>query len=253
MLVSIIMPCYNGGEYICQAIESVVSQTYDNWELIIVDNGSEDDSIHKITKFCAVDSRINLFFEESKGAASARNKGIDESNGSYLAFLDSDDVWEVTKLEKTISFMKEKEVELACTSYVPFDNFSSAGLNPRVPPFIINRERLLRTCDIGCSTVVINVSRFENRLAIPRFPNIKKEDYAYWFNLIEIYKKPFFSLEKPLTKYRLHSKGISSNKLTQISLQYKIYRNHLSLSQVSALFFLFNYMLHGFRKTYLND
>lgn len=247
------MPCFNSAKYIGQAINSVISQSYLDWELLVIDNGSTDNSLDIIKEYSLTDDRIYLYEEKKKGAASARNKGISMASGQFIAFLDSDDIWEATKLEQTISFMKKKNINLACTSYAPFDSNSLKASNVRVPPPIINRRRLLKTCDIGCSTVVIDVSRFKGRIGDILLPDLPKEDYAYWFDLIRIYNEPFYGLDKSLTRYRVHLNSISSNKLKQIKLQYNVYRKHLSIGRVKSLMFLFAYILYGFRKTYLND
>lgn len=219
----------------------------------MIDNGSTDDSLNIIKEYCLSDDRIYLYEEKKKGAASARNKGISMANGEFIAFLDSDDIWAATKLEQTISFMKENKINLVCTSYTPFDSNSLKAFKVRVPPSIINRRRLLKTCDIGCSTVVIDVSRFNGHFNNILFPSLAKEDYAYWFDLMRTYNEPFYGFDKSLTQYRVHLNGVSSNKLKQIILQYKVYRKHLSIGRVKSLMFLFAYIYYGFRKTYLND
>lgn len=253
MLVSVIMPCFNSSEFISTAIESVIAQTYSHWELIIVDNGSQDDTVQIVNSYCEKDKRVSIYSERDKGAARARNRGISHSSGKYLAFLDSDDIWDPKKLELTISFMVAEKARLACTGYTPFFSNSTKELGERIPRDIINKCDLLKTCDIGCSTVVIDVSIFECNKDIPRFPNIGKEDYAYWFDLLCIYNQPFRGFPIKLTQYRLHSNGVSSNKVKEFFLQYNVYRHHLRINFFCSCFFLINYIFYGIRKTYLND
>ena len=149
--------------------------------------------------------------------------------------------------------MVSEKARLACTGYTSFESDSTKILGKRIPREVINKSALLKTCDIGCSTVVIDVSIFERNDDIPRFPNIGKEDYAYWFDLIDIYNQPFRSFPQMLTKYRVHSGGVSSNKAKEVFLQYNIYRHHLRINFFYSCFFLVNYIFYGIRKTYLND
>jgi len=253
MLVSVIMPCFNSSKFISTAIESVIAQTYHHWELIIVDNGSKDDTVQIVNSYCEKDKRVRIFSEKEKGAARARNRGISHSSGRYLAFLDSDDIWDPEKLELTISFMVAEKARLACTGYTPFFSSSAKELGKRIPRGVINKCDLLKTCDIGCSTVVIDVSIFERNEDIPRFPHIGKEDYAYWFDLIDIYNQSFRGFSRVLTQYRIHSDGVSSNKAKEVFLQYNVYRRHLRINFFCSCLFLTSYILYGIRKTYLND
>ena len=253
MLVSVIMPCFNSSGFISKAIESVIAQTYPYWELIVVDNGSQDETVQIVNGYCEKDKRVNIHHEREKGSASARNKGIANASGRYLAFLDSDDIWDSEKLELTISFMVIEKARLACTGYIPFYSDSARKFGKRIPRKVIDKRDLLKTCDIGCSTVIIDVSFFESNDDIPRFPNVGKEDYAYWFDLIDIYNQPFRGFPGILTQYRVHSSGVSSNKTKEIILQYNVYRHHLRMNFFESCLFLMSYIVYGIRKTYLND
>ncbi|MCT8858008.1 glycosyltransferase [Shewanella xiamenensis] len=252
-LVSIIMPCFNSSHYIADAINSVLAQSYTNWELIIVDNGSVDGTLEIIKKYSDWDERILVCHSEDMGASYARNKGIEVSKGDFIAFIDSDDVWDFNKLKTSLECMLLNEVYLFCSAYTPMSYDGLKYYNKRVPLPEIKRSRLLKTCDIGCSTVVIRVDCFAERNLIPRFPNMKKEDYAYWFKLLEIYGRSFYGLQDSLTYYRIHSGGVSSNKLKELFFQYKVYKDYLSLGVVKSVYYLFFYMSYGIRKTYFND
>lgn len=121
-LVSIIMPTYNCAKFIEESIESVLSQTYKNWELIIVDDCSNDNTEDIVKRYCETDDRIKyLKLDVNSGAAIARNKGIEQARGKYIAFLDSDDLWMDGKLEKQISFMEENNYNFTCTDYMQID------------------------------------------------------------------------------------------------------------------------------------
>ena len=119
-LVSIITPSYNSSKFIMECINSVISQTFQNWEMIIVDDCSNDNSREIISDLTAKDERLkSIFLEENVGAAEARNIAIRQSKGKYIAFLDSDDIWNKNKLEKQITFMSEKNIAFSFTSYQP--------------------------------------------------------------------------------------------------------------------------------------
>ena len=123
-LVSIITPCYNGSDYIAETIESVMAQSYSNWEMIVVDDGSKDSTASIVQNYVEKDARIKLIRQKNKGSAAARNNGIKSAKGRYIALLDSDDVWMPEFLEKQIAFMKEKNAVCVYCSYVRINNQS---------------------------------------------------------------------------------------------------------------------------------
>lgn len=252
-LVSIVMPSFNSEKYILEAIESIVCQSYSNWELLVIDNGSTDASLELIRSYTENDIRVSLHHASHKGASYARNKGIEVSKGDYIAFIDSDDIWDHNKLKASLEYMELNSIFLLCTAYTPISYDGSQLYNKRVPLPEITRNRLLKTCDIGCSTVVIRVDCFSERHQIPKFPNVKKEDYAYWFKLLDVFGCSFYGMQDSFTNYRIHSGGVSSNKFTELVLQYKIYKNFLSLGIINSVLYSCFYIYYGIRKTYFND
>ena len=153
-LVSIITPSYKSEKFISQTIESVLGQTYQNWEIIIVDDVSPDNSNKIIEEYSKKDSRIKLIkLEKNSGAAVARNIAIEESKGRYIAFLDADDIWKPEKLEKQIEFMRKNNYAFTYTAYEKVDEngvvFGKIGV-----PLKVSYNQLLRTCVIGCLTAV---------------------------------------------------------------------------------------------------
>ena len=250
MLVSVIMPCYNSQQYIADSINSVLEQTYKNFELLVVDNMSTDDSTSVVDNFVKTDSRVKLLRCDRKGAAEARNYGIKQANGRFIAFLDSDDLWEENKLEVHIHYMIENGVKLTCSAYriISENGYHLTTFN--IQETKLSKESLLRTCSVGCLTVVFDLDGI-NSTSRPLMPNIAKEDYAYWFVLLNYFKEPFRVIPRVLASYRVHKNGISSKKYLEIMRQWNVYRNFLGLSFMQSLKYIFCYALNGIKKTYL--
>lgn len=225
-LVSVIMPTYNCGSYIAFTLESVLSQTYKNFEVIIVDDKSTDNTEEIIKPFILEDSRIKYIkLSKNSGAAIARNTAIDCAQGRYLAFLDSDDLWTPDKLEKQISFMEENEYNFSCTSYNKVDE---QGKDMGV---IINAIRLsdykkLLKKNAGNSTIIYNCEK----IGKIKIPNIKKRnDYLMWLQVIKR-AKMLHGLQEVLASHRIRSDSISSNKFTLIEYHWIVYRKYEKLS-----------------------
>ena len=216
-LVSIIMPSYNTGKYIKKSIESVLSQTYNNWELIIVDDCSNDDTDNIVASFN--DERIRFFKNSgNKGAAFSRNIALRLAKGEYIAFLDSDDLWHRDKLKKQILFMKTNNYYF---SYTCYEKINEEGNNVGVlctGPKIITKRKMFRYCYPGCLTVM-----FKNDKHIElQIENIKKNnDYAMWLKLCKLYN--CYLLDENLAKYRIRTQSISHDKL------YKKIKSHFLL------------------------
>lgn len=244
--VSIIMPCYNASAYIGESIKSVLAQDYEDFELLIVDNASTDNSVLIIEQYSITDRRVKLLRCYSPGAAYARNVGLDNANGRYIAFLDADDLWKSSKLSEQIEFMKRIKCRLSCSSYNKIDEFGYNIGRLRIPPIAITKKQLLLSCDIGCLTVLIDTSNEP----IPRFPIIKKEDYAYWFSLINFYNEPFMGCQSVLASYRVHGNGISRSKFKEFFRQWNVYRKHLGLNLIDSVYYSICYAIAGIIKTY---
>lgn len=222
--VSIIMPMYNAERFICKTIDSVLRQTFENWELIIVDDNSTDDSVNIVNSF--EDNRIKLFVQKfNQGAASARNKAIEISTGDYLAFLDSDDIWKQNKLQKQIAFMEENKLNFTCTYYGKI-NEDDEDLNYTIKsPKILNYDGILLNCP-GNSTVVYNVKMLGKNY----IPSIKKRnDYLMWLQVIRKANQ-LVCLEDTLSYHRVRENSLSSNKFKLVKYHWIIYRKYENLS-----------------------
>jgi teichuronic acid biosynthesis glycosyltransferase TuaG len=207
-LISVVMPCHNSDEFIQTAIESVLSQTYKNIELIIVDDFSTDDSKSIITRFSAQDSRIiSVYKEINEGAAMSRNVALDLAQGDYIAFLDSDDVWNADKLETQIKYMLEHDCGFVFSYYNVMSNDGRYCYTLKAPK-TVTRNKLLFTCFIGCSSVVISRSLLGGKR---QRDIVCRNDYMFWLDILRD-GEVGYCCPGVFSSYRRGS-GISSNKL----------------------------------------
>ncbi|MCM1133950.1 MAG: glycosyltransferase [Clostridium sp.] len=243
-LVSIIVPVYNAGLYIEEAIDMVQAQTYRNWELILVDDCSGDDSREKIKGRAAGDEeRIRLIAKPvNGGAAGARNTGIEAAEGRYIAFLDADDIWKPEKLEKELAFMKDKQAAFCFTAYEFGDeNAKGTGKVVHVPAQLSYEKALSRTI-IFTSTVLLDTEKTGRELI--HMPEIKSEDTATWWKLL---RNGFsaYGLDEVLAIYRRPAKSLSSNKLEAVRRIWRLYRRQEKLSIWYSCYNLFFWALRA--------
>jgi len=232
-LVSIITPAYNCAKYISATVISVLKQDYNNWELIIIDDFSTDNTKEIIQEFVEKDKRIKYFLLESNyGTATARNKGIEQANGHYIAFLDSDDLWVENKLSNQIKFMESNTYAFTCTDYEQI-NEEGQLLNKRIKTKSkTNYNGVLLSCPVGNSTVIYDVSK----LGKFKIPNIRKRnDDALWLQILKK-EKYIYGLGEVLMYYRVRHNSISSNKFKLIKYHWKLYRDIERLSIIRSIF-----------------
>jgi len=242
-LVSIITPCYNSERYIAKAIESVINQTFIDWELIIIDDKSTDNSLSIIKEFLKIEPKIKLIEQDINiGAANARNIGIKNAIGEYISFLDSDDIWLPEKLEKQIKYMRDNNILLTYCSYYTIDENDNIK-NIRRAKDKVDFNDILKSNFIGNSTAIYNAKILGKRY----FENIHHEDYLYWIRIIKDiqYAK---GIDLPLAKYRVRNSSISSNKIKSAIWTLKIYRNVLKLDILQTIYSFINYIYYGFKK-----
>jgi teichuronic acid biosynthesis glycosyltransferase TuaG len=245
-LVSVITPTYNAERHILETIRSVQSQTYLNWEMLIVDDCSRDNTITIITEQAEKDERIKLVrLSENSGAAVARNTALKKAKGKYVAFLDSDDLWFPEKLTTQVSYMQEKNIAFSYTSYqIINEDGLDANKVVKVPPSI-NYSGLLKNTIIGCLTVMLDTEK----LGIVQMPNIRtRQDTALWLSIL---KKGIiaYGISEPLSKYRKVNGSISSNKLKMAKQNWKMYREIESLSIARSSWCFVNYAFNAFKKS----
>ena len=209
-LISIITPCYNSEKYIIETIESVLTQTYTNWEMIIVDDCSVDESYEIALGYSRKDIRVKVYrMEHNSGAALCRNKAIELSQGQYLAFLDSDDLWIYHKLETQLRFMQKNNCDFSFTEY---EHINEKGEPLGIKAKIIKRltyRRLLLHCFPGCLTVMYR----QDTIGKIFCNDIKKNnDHALFLRVIK-HSKNAMGVPKNLAKYRIRKNSISRRKV----------------------------------------
>lgn len=232
-LVSIITATYNSSKYIKATYDSIVSQSHGNWEWLITDDCSSDDTFKLLEKLSTNDSRIKIFKNEiNSGAAVTRNVSISYAKGDFIAFLDSDDLWLPEKLTKQIDFMGE-DINFSFTAYELIDQdgtllHKSVGTHYNGSFSYI--DQLRRKCVIGCSTVVLRRKAFEN-MTMPLIRT--RQDYALWLKLLKTGCNAD-SLNEVLTQYRLVANSISSDKVKAAKQTWYVYRYVENLSLVNS-------------------
>ncbi|HGN9465423.1 TPA: glycosyltransferase family 2 protein [Enterobacter cloacae] len=243
-IVSIIMPSYNSALTIRESIESVQRQSLIDWELLITDDHSNDETRTIIKQYQKKDSRIKFFVLDSNGGAGvARNNSIEKAKGRFIAFLDSDDVWHKNKLEKQIDFMIENGYALTYTAYQKIDIDGCKG-GVIQPPLNVNYEELLKSNVIGCLTAIYD-TQLVGKVYMPHIR--KRQDMALWLLIL---KKIDFAwcLNEVLAYYREGHASLSSNKIKVLSSQWYFYRKYLMLNVFSSTYYFVHYVFRAFYK-----
>lgn len=246
-LVSIVTPMYNAQRYILAAINSVLAQTYRNWELLVVDDGSTDRSSSIVEKVARKDARIKLIKQaRNAGVALARNAAIRLARGRYIAFLDSDDIWHRQKLEKHIAFMKARKAKLSYTAYskIDADHAGEVGSQRTLSvPARVAYDELLMSNVIGCSTAIYDAQRIAKQYMLA----VGHEDYILWLSILKKHGVAY-GLNEPLTAYRVRRDSVSGQKLKAARYQWHIYKDIEKLPLWKSVRYFLSYAYHGYRK-----
>lgn len=237
-LVTVVTAAYNCARFIRETVSSVQAQSYQNWEMILVNDCSTDNTLDILNEISLSDERVKVIsLEENGGAAVARNRALKEAKGKYVAFLDSDDLWLPQKLEKQIAFMEEKDLAFTFTAYETMDEQGdSVGTIVNVPQQI-DYKGLLKNTIIGCLTVVINVEK----TGMLQMPNIRtRQDFALW---LAVLRRGFiaYGMNEVLARYRKVSGSISSNKWKAAKRNFYIYRHVEKLSLPYSIYCFVHY------------
>ena len=248
-LVSIITPSFNSKQYLLETYESIKAQSYSNWEWIVTDDCSSDGTDLLLQNISTLDKRvISLFNEKNSGAAVSRNLSIGSAKGEFIAFIDSDDLWQPEKLELQLGFMQVGDFDFSFTGY-ELINSSSALLGQKVDSNlsipITYDDMLMKKATMGCSTVMLRRSAFSDL----NMPLIRTgQDYALWLKLLKTGALAH-PLPRVLTKYRILPNSISRNKLKKAVRQWQIYREIEGLPLVKSSVCFLNYAFRAvFRK-----
>lgn len=245
-LVSIITPCYNGAKHVAETIKSVLAQTYQNWEMIIVDDGSKDNSAEIVNSFVTRDNRIKLFQQPNGGSAAARNNGIRRAEGQYIALLDADDLWMPEFLEEQIRFMKEKNAICVYSTRIFIDESGKEILKPEICKPFITKKDMSRANFIPCLTGLYDCSK-HGKIYLHEDMKSLKDDYAYWYDIVALENAAYGNI-KPLAKYRVTSGSVTSNKKNVIKKHYEFLRTYLKQNPIIALLHTAYWGIRGVRK-----
>ncbi|MBR3121774.1 MULTISPECIES: glycosyltransferase family 2 protein [Oceanobacillus] len=241
-LISVITPAYNAERFIGDTIDSVLDQTYANWEMVIVDDRSTDNTTTIVEEYRKRDNRIKLIvLEENSGSAVARNTAMENAKGRYIAFLDSDDRWLPEKLEKQLHFMQEKDIAFSFTTYVRILEDGTKTNAVSSTPESVNYDDLMKRCVIGCLTVMLDRDKVGHLTMV----NIRtRQDYVYW---LTITKKGFlaYGLPEILAEYRLVGNSISSNKWKAAKRNWYVFRKIEKQSLPKSIWYFAHYVVRS--------
>jgi teichuronic acid biosynthesis glycosyltransferase TuaG len=240
------MPIYNVEAFISDSIRSVIKQSFQDWELIVVDDVSADTSVDCVKALCAEDDRIRLIeLERNSGSAIARNTAIEHSKGRYIAFLDGDDLWLPHKLERQLTFMQETDTAFSYSAYARIDE-AGQNLPPVGVPEKLRYQDLLKTCYVGCLTAIYDTNVFGKRF----MPLIRQgQDFALWLDLLRSGKEAK-GLNELLAIYRVRPHSISANKIKGSSYIWYIFTRLEQMSRMKAAFYFGQYAIRGVIRRY---
>lgn len=245
-LVSIIMPSYNCGKYVEDTIRSVQAQTYQNWEIIFVDDCSTDETVRKVLSISENDKRVHLYQNgKNSGAAVSRNNALQKATGRWIAFLDSDDLWEPTKLERQVRFMAENGYKFSYSYYEEMDADGNDTGVMVLGPRRITKSGMYAFCWPGCLTVMYD----REAIGLIQIEDIKKNnDYAMWLKVCK--KADCYLLPEVLAKYRRGRSGsVSSHGITtMIGWHYKLWHEAEKRNALVAAYYTCLNLVCGFYK-----
>jgi len=245
-LVSIITPMYNASCFVAQSIESVLAQTYPHWEMLIVNDGSKDNSAEIVLTYAKKDFRIKLINQVNAGSAAARNNALRNVSGKYICFLDSDDLWTPYLLEEQLKFMHATKAMVVTASYDMIDEAGKKCLNPYIVPKSIKKTNLLKINSMSCLTTIYNAEA----LGVTFFKeNLKsfRDDLNYWIDILEKAKIAFGN-PRVLASYRVFQNSTTGNKRKIVFPHFMFLYTELKLGFLRSLYYTFIWAIHGILK-----
>lgn len=240
-LISIVIPNYNGAKFLQQCIDSVIAQTYQNWELLICDDNSNDNSLDILAQY--QDKRIMppIVLKENRGAAIARNYCIEKAKGELIAFLDNDDIWHQDKLKKQVAFMLANDYDFSYTDYIQFSESHEKVVACKKK---VTKKIMLRNNYILTSTAIYNVKS----LGKVFMADIRKrQDWSLFLNILEK-SGSAYNLSEPLTSYRKHSQSLSNKKLGLLKYTFDFYHKVLGYKRIISVLMVVQYLFYYFLK-----
>ena len=245
-LVSVIIPYYKKRHFIRETIFSVIKQSYDYLEIIIIYDDTNLNDLEYLQEISKLDNRIKIINNNKRlGAGLSRNKGIEQSNGKYVAFIDADDTWVQDKLKDQISFMKKNDYQISHTSYFIIDEKKKI-IGQRKARDLLSINEILKSCDIGLSTVII-----EKKVIVKtntKFPQlVTKEDFVFWLTLLKKNYK-FYAYDSNLTNWTDSRNSLSSSVIQKLFDGYKVYNHHMNFNVIKSIYYLICLSLNYLKK-----
>lgn len=244
-LVSIVTPTFNSAKYIAATIQSVQNQTHPNWEMIIVDDCSNDTTIDIVKNFIAKDNRIQLYqLELNSGPAVARNKGIENVSGKYMTFLDADDIWFEDFIENSIKTIDETKIPFVFSSYKRSDEELNFIYSDFIVPKKVTYTDILKSNSISCLTAFLDIEALGKKF----MPLIRKrQDMGLWLQYLK--EIPFaYGIQEPKAIYRIRENSLSRKKSNLIKYQWQFYREVEKLNVFQSTYYMLHWMYRGFMK-----
>ena len=245
-LVSVIIPYYKKRNFIKETIVSVTNQSYDYLEILIVYDDTNFNDLEFLQEISKLDNRIRIINNKQRlGAGASRNKGIEQSKGKYIAFIDSDDTWAPDKLKNQIAFMKKNKYQISHTSYFIIDEKKKI-ISQRKARDLLSINEILKSCDIGLSTVII-----EKQVIIKtgaKFPQlVTKEDFVFWLTLLKKNYK-FYAYDSNLTNWTDSKNSLSSSTIQKLLDGFKVYNHYMNFNIIKSLYYLICLSLNYLKK-----
>lgn len=244
-LVSIITPSFNSAKFIAETIQSVQHQTHQNWEMIIVDDGSFDDTEHIVRSIIEKDKRIQFYkLTQNSGPAVARNTGIEKASGKYMTFIDADDIWFPTFIENSITTIDETGIPFVFSSYKRANEQLEFVYSDFIVPNKVSYSDILKSNSISCLTAFVEIQKLGKKY----MPLIRKrQDMGLWLNYLKVV--PFaHGIQETQAIYRIRENSLSRKKSDLIKYQWQFYRNVEKLNIFQSLYYMSHWMYRGFMK-----
>ena len=245
-LVSVIIPYYKKRNFIKETIVSVIKQSYDYLEIIIIYDDTNLNDLEFLKETSKLDNRIKIINNNKRlGAGPSRNKGIEQSNGKYIAFIDADDTWLSDKLKDQIAFMKKNNYQISHTSYYIIDEKKKI-IGQRKARDLLSINEILKSCDIGLSTVVIEKKIIKKTNT--KFPQlVTKEDFVFWLTLLKKNYK-FYAYDSNLTNWTDSRNSLSSSVIQKLFDGYKVYNHYMNFNVIKSIYYLICLSLNYLKK-----
>ncbi len=245
-LVSVIIPYHKKRNFVRETILSVTNQSYDNLEILIIYDDTNLNDLEFIQEISKLDNRIKIINNKKiLGAGLSRNIGIEQSNGKYIAFIDADDTWSSDKLKEQISFMKKNDYQISHTSYLII-NEKKKIIGQRKARDLLSFDEVLKSCDIGLSTVVIEKDVIIKTSA--KFPKlVTKEDFVFWLTLLKK-KYKFYAIDSNLTNWTDSKNSLSSSTIRKLFDGFKVYNYYMNFNVIKSMYYLICLSLNYLKK-----